>query len=140
MAEFTAVAVQTVAADQNVLLTETPVRGNACIRHREGSGIVTLSGNGSQCRARYKVSFGANIAVATGGTAGPISVALSLEGEPLASATAIVTPAAVGDFSNVFVALFVDVLCGCCATIAVRNVSTQPIDVQNSNLIVERIA
>lgn len=140
MAEFTAVAVQTVAAGQNVLFTETPVCGNACIRHRDGSGIVTLSGNGSQCRARYKVSFGGNIAVATGGTAGAISVALSLQGEPLASATAIVTPAAVGDFGNVFAALFVDVPRGCCLPVAVTNTSTQPIDIQNANLIVERIA
>ena len=41
MAEYTAIAEQTVAANQNILLTETPVCGNApCIVHREGSGLV----------------------------------------------------------------------------------------------------
>lgn len=138
--EITNTALQTVAAGQNVLFTETPVRGNGVIRHREGSGIVTLSGNTAQNRALYKVSFGGNIAIATGGTVTPISVALSLEGEPLASATAIVTPAAVGDLSNVYVSVFVCVPRGCCSTIAVRNTTAQAIDVQNANLIVERIA
>ena len=39
MAEYTAIAEQTVAANQNILLTETPVCGNAqCVVHREGSG------------------------------------------------------------------------------------------------------
>ena len=109
-----------------------------CIRDR--SGIVTLRGITNQCRARYKVSFGANIAVPTGGTAGPISVALAITGEPLASATATVTPAAVTEFFNIFTAVYIDVPKGCCLTVAVENISTQPISVANANLIVERLA
>ncbi len=140
MAEFTGVLPQTVAAGQNVLFTETPVCGNKYINHRDGSGIVTLRGITNQCRAQYKVSFGANIGVATGGTVGPVSVALSLSGEHLASATAIVTPAAVGDLNNVFVAIYVDVPAGCCVTVAVENTTAQAITVQNANLIAERIA
>ena len=38
MAEFTAVALQSVDADQNILFTDTPVSGNCSIIHREGSG------------------------------------------------------------------------------------------------------
>lgn len=138
MAEYTAVALQTVAAGQNVLFFETSVcctRGN--VQHREGSGVFRL--RGSQGRARYRVSFGANIAVPTGGTVEAISLALALEGEPLASATAIVTPAAVEEFFNVYVSVFVDVPCGCCTTVSVENISTQAINVQNANLIVERV-
>lgn len=140
MAEFTENTLQTVAAGQNILLGETPVSGSNCIVHREGSGIVTLRGITNQCRARYKVSFGGNIAIPTGGTAEPISIALAISGEPLASATAIVTPAAVEQFFNVFVAVFIEVPRGCCLTIAVENTSTQAINVQNANLIVERVA
>ena len=91
MPEYTANAPQTVAAGQNVLLTETPVacsRGYVC--HRDGSGIITLRGVTNQCRARYRVSADGNIAVAPGGTAGPVSVSLAITGEPLNSATAIV--------------------------------------------------
>ncbi|MDE6133630.1 MAG: hypothetical protein K2G04_09720 [Oscillospiraceae bacterium] len=140
MAEYTGSALQTVAAGQNVLLTETPVCGSNCINHRDGSGIVTLRGITNQCRARYKVSFGANIAVPTGGTAGAISVAIAISGEPLQSATAIVTPAAVNEFFNVFTAVYIEVPKGCCVTVAVENTSTQAINVQNANLIVERVA
>lgn len=140
MAEFTAVALQTVAAGQNVLFTETPVPGSNCIVHRAGSGVVTLRGITNQCRALYRISFGANIAIPTGGTVGAISVALSLEGEPLASATAIETPAAVEEFSNVYVSFFAEAPRGCCVTVSVENTSGQAINVQNANLIVERVA
>ena len=69
----------------------------------------------------------------------PISIALSVSGEPLASATAIVTPAAVEDYFNVFTAVFIEVPRGCCVTVAVENTSTQAINVANSNLIAERV-
>ena len=140
MAEYTNSALQTVAAGQNVLLTETPVCGSNCINHRNGSGIVTLRGITNQCRARYKVSFGANISIPTGGTVGAISIAIAINGEPLQSATAIVTPAAVNEFFNVFTAVYIEVPKGCCVTFAVENTSTQAINVQNANLIAERVA
>ena len=140
MAEYTSNALQTVAVGQNVLLTETPVCGSNCINHRNGSGIVTLRGITNQCRAMYKVSFGANISIPTGGTAGEISIAIAINGEPLQSARAIATPAAVNEFSNVFTAVFIEVPKGCCVTVAVENTSTQAINVQNANLIVERVA
>lgn len=141
MPEFTANAAQTIAAGQNILLTETPVpcnRGYVC--HRDGSGIITLRGITNQCRARYRVSADANIAIATGGTAGQISVALAITGEPITSATAIVTPAAVGDLFNVHVDALIDVPKGCCLTIALENTSTQAITAQNVNVIVDRTA
>lgn len=142
MAEYTGVFVQQVAAGQNVLFNETPVCGSNCIVHREGAGIVTLRGVTNQCRARYKVIFGGNIAIPTGGTVGPISIAISLDGEALGSATATVTPAATGDEFNVFAAALVSVPRGCCVTVSVKNVTTpaQTIEVENANLLVERIA
>ena len=140
MAEFTNSNIVTVAAGQNLPLTETTVKCGSCIAHREGAGIVTLRGLTNQCRARYKVSFGANIAIPAGGTVAPISIALAIAGEPLKSATAIVTPAAAGEYFNVFTAAFIDVPRGCCITIAVENTSTQAISIANSNLIAERVA
>lgn len=140
MAEFTNATTALVAAGQNVPLTETAVAGNCCIVHREGAGIVTLRGFTNQCRARYKVSFGANIAIPTGGTVEAISLAIAVNGEPLVSATAIVTPAAVGDYGNVFVSANVDVPRGCCLTVAAENISGQAINVANANMIVERVA
>jgi hypothetical protein len=86
------------------------------------------------------VAFGGNISIPTGGTVGPISLAISLEGEALQPTTMTVTPAAVEEFFNVYASTFVDVPRGCCVTVSVKNISTQSIDVQNANLIIERVA
>lgn len=139
--EITNNAVQTVAANQNVLLTDTVVSGNCSIVHRSGSGLVTLRGlTNNQCRARFRVTFGANIAVPTGGTAEAISLALAINGEGVATTTMITTPAAVLEYNNVFSSVFLDVPRGCCSQISVKNISTQAINVQNANLIIERVA
>lgn len=138
--EITANAIQTVEANQNVLFTDTVVCGNCSIMHREGSGLVTLRGLTNQCRARFRVSFGGNIAIPTGGTVEAISIALAINGEPVATTTMITTPTAVEEFNNVFGAIFLDVPRNCCSQISVRNISTQAIEIQNANLIIERVA
>ena len=138
--EIIAVATQTVAENQNVLFTDSVTCGNCSITHRDGSGIVTLRGTTNQCRARYKVTFGGNIAIPTGGTVEAISLALAIDGEGLGSSTMIVTPAAVEEYFNVFGAMFIDVPKGCCLTVSIKNTSAQSILVQNANLIIERVA
>lgn len=139
MAQYTNVFVQQIAANANAVFSETPVCGSNCIVHREGSGIITLRGITSQCRARYLVTFNGNIAIPTGGTVGPISIAIALEGEALGSATATVTPAAVGDEFNVAMSAFVDVPKGCCVTVSIKNVNAQTIELQNASIIVTRV-
>ena len=138
--EIIANELQTVLENQNVQFTDTVVPGKACTMHRAGSGLVSLKGLTDQCRARFKVSFGGNIAIPTGGTVGPISLAITIDGEPLGSTLMIETPAAVEEFNNIFSAVYIAVPAGCCVTVGVRNTSDQPIDVQNANLIVERVA
>lgn len=138
--EITANALQTVELNQNVLFTDTPVCGSCSILHREGSGLVTLRGITNQCRARFKAFFSGNIAIPEDGMVEAISLALAINGEPVATTTMIQTPAAVEEFANVASAVYIDVPAGCCVTISVRNTSTQAIDVQHANLIVERVA
>ena len=134
MAEFTGIALQTVAQGEDVALTETPVCATKCIVHRQGSGIVKLRGLTNQCRARFLVSYSGNIQIPTGGTVEAISLAIAIDGEPLQS------PAAVENFFNVSAQAYVDVPRGCCVTVAVQNTSAQAIEVQNSNLIAVREA
>ena len=141
-AEYSYVPVQTVDVDDNVLFMDGD---RACrkgfISHRTGSGIFFLKGATNGCKAVYRVTFDGNIAVATGGTVEPISVALTINGEALGNATATVTPAAIGDFFNVSIATFIDIPCGCCVTVSVENVSaTTSIDVTNANIIFDRVA
>lgn len=139
--EITANALQTVAADNDVLFTETAVNGNCSIIHREGSGIVTLRAlpNG-QCRARFRISFGANIGVPEGGTIAPVSLAIALNGEGIQTSRMISTPVAAGDLNNVYASIYVDIPIGCCYSVSVKNITLADVAVQNANLIIERTA
>lgn len=139
--ELTANTVQTVLANQDVLFTDTPVPGNCSMIHRAGSGLVALRGiTNGQCRARFKVFFSGNIAIPTGGAVAPISLAIAINGEPVGTTTMIATPAAVGQFNNVATGINIDVPKGCCFQVSVKNTTNASINVQNANLIVERVA
>ena len=141
-AEYSAIPVQTIAVDENVIFANG---SRAChkgyIQHRDTSGIFFLKGATNGCRAVYRVAFNGNIAIATGGTVEPISIALTINGEELGNALATVTPAAIGDFFNVSVTTFIEIPCGCCVTVSVENVSdTTAIDLTNGNIIFDRVA
>lgn len=138
--EIIANALQTVPANQNVYFTDTVVSGNCAIAHRDDSGLINLRGLTNQCRARFRVAFGANIGLPADGTAGPISLAITIDGEAVRATTMTVTPAAVEQFFNVSSSVFVDVPRGCCVTISVQNITDVDVDVQNANLIVDRVA
>lgn len=137
MAEYSYTPLQTITENENVLFLNGErqcKRGFIC--HRSGAGIFRLKST-NNCKTIYRVTFTANIAIATGGTVGPISVALQEDGETLGNAIATVTPAAVGDFFAVSISTLVPVSWGCCATVSIENTSATPIDVTNANIIVE---
>lgn len=139
--EITANALQTVAANQDVLFTNTVICGNNSMVHRQGSGLVNLRGlTNCQCRARFRAIFSGNIGLPVGATVAPISLSLAIDGEPVSSTSMIVTPTTAGSLNNVASAIFIEVPKGCCEQISVKNTSTVPISVQNANLIIERVA
>lgn len=157
MAEFTKNEVQSVLPNQPVTLNTSIGCNKGYVYHRNGSGIVTLRGCTNNCFARYQVTFNGNIAIPDGGTApAPISVALAIDGEPILTSRAVVTPAAAADepptqnnFFNVTSTAIIDVPKNCCTRVSVENTSesTDPatlpapvILVQNANLTVSRIA
>ena len=145
MAEYTYNPIQLVEPNQNVVLNDSIKCNKGYVLHREGSGIVTLRGvvnNPNCCFARYQVTFNGNIAVPVGGTVGPIAVALAIDGEPIQTSRAIVTPAAVDQYFNVTSTAIIMAPRGCCFNVAVENVSSgaTAINVQNANLTVSRIA
>lgn len=143
MAEFTYNPVQLVQPNQPVILNDSIPCNKGYVIHRNESGLVTLRGivnNPCSCFARYQVEINGNIAVPEGGTAGPISIALSIDGEPILTSQAIVTPAAVDNYFNVTSTAIITVPKGCCLNVSVDNTSTEAINVQNANLTVTRIA
>jgi hypothetical protein len=132
--EVTANAIQTVPVNGNVIFTATPVKCPCgLVTNREDSGLLILKGG-----RRYLVTFGANVSIPTGGTPGPVSLALALNGESIPTSSMIETPAAVEEYHNVCRAMYVSIPEGCCNTLSVKNTSGVPISVQNANLIVER--
>lgn len=149
-AEYSANAIQTVAAGGSVIFTESPVPCNrGLIYHRDESGAFRLASPtamGSGCRrkcccmdyptANYQVAFHANIQIPEGGTVEPISLAIAIDGEVDASSIMTITPAAVEELGNVGADVIVAVPCICrCSSVSVRNVSTQPIEVVNANIV-----
>ena len=147
MAEYSYPLAQTVAVDENILF----LNGDRCckrgyILHNNTSGVFRLKGICKNCatRAVYKVNFHANVAVAPaadGGVLEPIIVAFAQNGETMQNTVSVVTPAAIGDQWVVNFETLIELPCGCCDTISVRNISaTTAIEVENANILFERIA
>lgn len=146
-AEYSANALQTVAAGQSVIFTESPVPcGEGLIYHRDESSAFLLANDAGDCgcscgcgaiwQTRYQVAFHANIAVPADGDVEEIQLALVVDGEVDPSSIMRVTPAATEEFFNVGAEILVSVpsLCGC-TNVSVRNTSTQAVEVQNANIV-----
>lgn len=156
MSEFASNPIQRVEAGQNILLDTVIPCNKGYVFHRDQSGIVILRGITDNCFARYQVTCNCNIAVPADQEIGPISIALAIDGEPIQTSRAIVTPADTAEdppiatqanFFNVTSTAIVTVPRGCCFTVAIENTSsgvdggTAPaILVQNANMTVSRIA
>ena len=146
MAEYLANAVQTVTVGNPIVFSASIPCARGYIYHEDETGIFILRGITPNCFARYQVTYNGNIAVPTGGTVGPIAVAIAVNGEPRVTSRAIVTPAAVEEYNNVTSTAIITVPKGCCFSLSVRAVNaaddaeTTAIEVQNSNLVINRIA
>lgn len=143
MAEYATNTVQTINPGETAVFDTVEPCTRGFIRHRDGSGNFLLSGwtPNNCCRrknAQYLIDFGSNVAIPTGGTVEAISVAISIDGTTVPSTEMIVTPAAVEEYFNISRAINIDVWNGCCESVAVRNTSSQPILMQNANIIFSR--
>ena len=150
MAEYLANTAQNVALNSPVLFTASIPCTKGYVYHEDETGIFILRGITNNCFARYQVTFNGNISIPTGGAISPIALAITVNGEPRPTSEAIYTPTVVDTFGNVTSTAIVTVPKGCCFSISVRYVdattddpATTPtplITVQNSNLVVNRIA
>lgn len=149
MAEYLANTVQEVALNAPAVFTASIPCNKGFVYHEDETGIFILRGVTPNCFARYRVTFNGNIALPEGGTAGPIAVALAVNGEPRLTSRAIVTPAAAEEYFNVTSTALITVPRGCCFSLSVEAVpaSTDPtvtpapvINLQNANLVIDRVA
>ena len=149
-AEYLANAVQEVSLNAPILFSASIPCTKGYVYHEDETGIFILRGiTCNQCFATYQVTFNGNIAIPEGGTVTPIAVAITINGEPRVTSRAIFSPAAVEEYGNVTSTAIIKVPKGCCFSLAVEHVAatTDPtvtpapvIEVQNANLVINRIA
>ena len=150
MAEYLANPVQTVALNAPILFNASIPCNKGYVYHEDETGVFILRGITSNCFARYQVTFNGNIAIPEGGEVTPIAVALAVSGEPRLTSRAIFTPAAVEEYGNVTSTALITVPKGCCFSLSVEYVDattddatvtpTPLIEVQNANLVINRVA
>lgn len=145
MAEFTAVAEQTVTMNQPVVFTDTVIPCRAgLINHLDDTGLFSLvplsSGNPCPCCGNdpeYYVNFQANIAIPEGGTAGEeIGLSLQIGGVTIPVSYSVATPTVVDSFFHIGIDETIPVWSNCCQNLAVINTSAsdQPIAVKNARI------
>lgn len=150
MAEYLANALQNVSLNAPVLFTASIPCNKGYVYHEDETGIFILKGITNNCFARYQVTFNGNIAVPEEGEVTPIALAIAVNGEPRVTSEAIFTPQAVDEFGNVTSTAIITVPKGCCFSMSIRyvdatvnNVAVDPtptIEVQNANLVINRVA
>ena len=149
MTEYLANSEQLVELGSPIIFESSIPCNKGYVYHEDETGIFILRGVTPNCFARYQVTFNGNISIPTGGTVGPIAVAIALNGETRPTSRAIVTPAAVDEYNNVTSTAIVTVPRGCCFSLSVRAVSgvtdgtgtpAPAINVINSNFVINRTA
>lgn len=149
MAEYIANAEQIVQLNEAIDFAASIPCNRGLVIHDDGTGVFTLRGCGSNCFARYRVTYNGNIAIPDGGTVAPIAVAVTVNGEARMASRAIYTPAAAEEYGNVTSTALVTVPRGCCFSVSVRAVSgitdgttTPPVAISqiNGNLVIDRVA
>ena len=144
---------QSVALNSPILFRTSIPCKKGYVYHESETGNFILRGivnNQCECFAQYKVTFNGNVAIPDGGAVTAIAVALTISGEPRLTSRAIYTPAAVDEYGNLTSTAIIKVPRGCCFSLSVEYVSavtddptvtpTPIINVQNSNLTIDRIA
>ena len=136
-ATYSAIPVQDIAANQNVLFDNDSPCTKGYVIHQAGSGVFTLRGVTQQSCAKYRVTFNGNFTTSAG--TGQIMLALTLNGEPLLDAVTMAYPAAADNYFTAHIDKIISIPCGCCFSVAIRNTGTLETAVTNANLIIERV-
>lgn len=151
-AEYLANPVQEVALNAPIIFNASIPCNRGYIYHEDETGIFILRGivrNQCACFATYQVTFNGNIAIPEGGDVTSIAIAIAVNGEPRLTSRAIFTPAAAEDYGNVTSTAIIKVPKGCCFSVSIEAIpaTTDPtvtpapvIEVQNANLVIDRIA
>ena len=146
-AGYSVVAPQTVQPNQPLILTDTQCPCGSGMVFKKSGGVFLLASNapsGNRClcgcrqiyKTDYEVDVHMNVEIPSGGTVDTIQFAISVDGVVDPASIMSATPAAVEEAANIGMSVIESVvsLCGC-ESIAVVNIGTQPIIVNNASLV-----
>ena len=106
-------------SDANVALNGTIPFGTVSIPCNTGNviplavGVLNLKGNN-----RYNVKVKANVQIPTGGAVTPVAIGIAVNGSIIPESVAIITPAAVEEYTFINTDAVITVPCGCCASVS----------------------
>ena len=106
-------------SDANVALNGTIPFGTVSIPCNTGNviplavGVLNLKGNN-----RYNVKVKANVQIPTGGAVTPVAIGITINGSTIPESVAIITPAAVEEYTFINTDAVITVPCGCCASVS----------------------
>lgn len=146
-ADYSIIANQTVQPNQPVAFLDTPCPCNQGYIFKKGADTFLLASNapdngcncGCGCRRIYATDYGVevhmNVELPTGGTVEELQFGLVVDGVTDTDSVMLVTPSAVEVADNIGCGIVVSVpsICGC-DSIALVNLSTQPVVVVNGNI------
>ena len=108
--EYIADQLQSVALNEPIVFNNSIPCRQGLIYHEDGTGVFGLRhcNRVKRCCCQqdttdYLVRYNGNIAIPTGGTVGPIALAITVGGESISASRSIITPAAVDEYGNVIV-------------------------------------
>lgn len=147
-ADYSIIANQTVEPNQPVAFLDSPCPCNQGFIFKKGAGAFLLASNapgsngcncGCGCRKIYATDYGVeahlNVMIPTGGTVEEIKFALVVDGVTDLDSVMLTTPSAVEVADNIGTGIVVSVPSICrCDSLALVNLSTQPITVVNGNM------
>ena len=107
------------ASDANVAINGNIPFGTVSIPCNTGNviplavGVLNLKGNN-----RYNVKVKANVQIPTGGAVTPVAIGITVNGSIIPESVAIITPAAVEEYTFINTDAVITVPCGCCASVS----------------------
>ena len=134
MIQLSTTTAQTLSPGQSLTFNATLLKTGCAEAHRTSSSIVTLRSN---C-ATYELHFSGNV---TSTVAGPVSLAITLDGEILPETLMNREISTANSSENIASAVLVRTTVGCCGKVSVTNAGTTPIVVSpNTSFFVKRVA
>ena len=142
MLNVIAKAEQAVAANQNVIFTDTRVKSRRCgcssgwLNHIKGSGLFTIT-NRTNLPMAVEVEFNCNV---TAAAAGATALVIELNGEAIGGTEMDYTVVTANTYQNVGASTLIPVPAGSSLTVSIGNISAGAVLVKDANVIIKKLA